>query len=73
MTKEAIIAEAKKLPPAVQNEIADALWTSGSEDYELTEKQRSELRRRYEAYLKNPNEGSDWKTVRGRIEQSLTK
>ena len=38
---------------------------------ELTDVQREELRRRYEAYRQNSAEGSDWKTVRGRVERSL--
>lgn len=37
----------------------------------LTDAQRAELDRRYEAYRKNPTEGSSWDEVKARIQRSL--
>lgn len=36
MTKDAIIAEIRKLSPEEQHEIAEILWEPTEEDYELT-------------------------------------
>lgn len=57
MTKEAIIAEIRKLRP--------------EEDYELTDEQRDELKKRYDEYRDDPDHGSAWEDVRARIEGSL--
>ncbi|MFW6213049.1 MAG: addiction module protein, partial [Spirochaetota bacterium] len=71
MTKEAIIAEIRKLTPEEQREIAESLWESTEENYALTDEQRAELKQRYDAYRNNPEQGSQWEDVRARIEGSL--
>lgn len=71
MTKEAIIAEIKKLTPEEQREIAEMLWERDEYTHELSETQRAELKRRYNEYRKAPGRGSAWEDVRVRIEGSL--
>lgn len=58
------------LTPAERVELAVALWDSlpgDSAEPPLTEAQRAELRRRLEAYRRDPGAGAPWDEVRGRI------
>lgn len=72
MTKDAIVAEIRKLSPAEQREVIEAILEPSEKEYELTEEQRSELLRRYDEYKSEPEQGSDWKDVRARIERTLS-
>lgn len=52
MTKEAIIAEAQKLPRHEQIEIAEALFAE--DDYELTDKEKALIDRRRKEMREHP-------------------
>ncbi len=71
MTKEAIIAEIRKLSLQEQHEIAEILWERDEQAYELSETQHAELKRRYDEYRNDPEHGSAWEEARARIEGSL--
>lgn len=73
MTKEAIIAEARKLPIEEQNEIAEALRSAPVTDSDLSAEQRATLSQRYREFKTGPHEGAAWETVRERVEKSLRK
>ena len=73
MTKEAIIAEIKKHSPKEQREIMEAVMEPGEEDYDLSDQQRSELKRRYDEYKSSSAQGSSWQDVRERIEGALAR
>lgn len=54
--------------------LVEELWdelAARPDQLTLTETQRAELDRRYEAYRKNPTEGASWEEVRARIQRSL--
>lgn len=75
MRVENLIDEAKKLPLEEKKALATALWDlvdqESGEGWQLTKEQKAELMRRYEEFLKDPDEGEEWEKVRSRIEQSL--
>ena len=50
--------------------IIEAVWEMS--DHELTDSQRIELVHRYNEYKHNPQEGSEWKDARTRIEGTIS-
>ena len=54
--------------------LVEELWddlATHPDQITLTDAQRAELDRRYQAYLKNPTEGSSWEEVKARIQRAL--
>jgi len=55
-------------------ELARQLWDSVLDDKDalpLTESQKAELDKRYEDYLRNPEEGSTWEEVKAYVRARL--
>lgn len=48
-------------------ELVYSILRKNKDELSLTVAQVAELERRYEAHLKNPNEGSSWEEVKNRI------
>ncbi|HEC62015.1 MAG TPA: addiction module protein [bacterium] len=75
MKVECLIDEAKKLPleekKALTMVLSDLVDQESGKDWQLTKEQMAELMRRYEEFLKDPDEGEEWEKVRARIEQSI--
>ena len=76
MTKEAIIEEARKLPPEEQREVGELLVVLNTPDgvdpkTGLTRDQLAELERTYKEYLRNPDQGIPAEEVLSEIERSL--
>jgi putative addiction module component (TIGR02574 family) len=64
------ISELLKLPVAERIRIVEAIWDSiaaAPEALELSEAERQELDRRWEAFERDPSAGSPWAEVRARI------
>ena len=64
------VSDILKLPVAERVRLAQALWESIAavpDAVTLSEAQRQELDRRWEAYEKDPSLGSPWADVRARI------
>jgi putative addiction module component (TIGR02574 family) len=64
------VSDILKLPLAERVRLAQALWESIAavpDAVMLSEAQRQELDRRWEAYEKDPSLGSPWADVRARI------
>lgn len=67
------ISDLLKLPVAERIRLVEAIWDSIAavpEAVELSDAQRRELDRRWEAYEKNPSSGAPWADVRARILRS---
>lgn len=67
MTKDAIIAEIKKLSPEEQREIAETLWEPTEEDYELTEEEKSLVDRRWKEMQEHPERNLTLEQLKQRI------
>jgi putative addiction module component (TIGR02574 family) len=66
------VADILQLPVAERLRLVEAIWDSiveSPEAVELTDAQRAELDRRWEAFEDNPSEGSPWPKVRARIQK----
>ena len=64
------ISELLKLPVAERIRIVEALWESISaapDTLELSDAERDELDRRWEAFQRDPSVGSPWSEVKARI------
>jgi putative addiction module component (TIGR02574 family) len=64
------VSDILRLPVAERVRLAQALWESIAavpDAVTLSEAQRQELDRRWEAYEKDPSLGSPWADVRARI------
>jgi len=64
------ISELLKLPVAERIRIVEALWESiaaSPETLELSDAEREELDRRWEAFQRDPSVGSPWPEVKARI------
>jgi putative addiction module component (TIGR02574 family) len=65
---KALLKELLELPPDERLEIAEQLWDSiPPQDFPpLTDEQKQELDRRYEAMIRDPGRGS-WEDARARL------
>jgi putative addiction module component (TIGR02574 family) len=64
------LSELLKLPVAERIRIVEALWESIAatpEALELSDAEREELDRRWEAFQRDPSVGSPWSEVKARI------
>jgi putative addiction module component (TIGR02574 family) len=69
-----VVHDALALSPADRLDLIHQLWESLLEDPEgipLTNEQKSELDRRYEDYLANPDEGHTWEEVEAFVKARL--
>ena len=76
MVAKNLINDVLALPPADRLELVQRLWDSLLDDPDslpLTEAQKKELDRRYEDYLRNPDEGSTWEEVEAFVRERLRK
>jgi putative addiction module component (TIGR02574 family) len=67
MSVDAILKEAEGLPLEEQVELAERLWeriAESSQQADLTEAQKSELRRRLDLYRADPGNVIPWETVK---------
>jgi putative addiction module component (TIGR02574 family) len=75
MSAESLLEEARKLSPNERLRIAEELWDSvrddAADDLPLRAELCEELDRRLADVEANPNAGSSWEEVRGRIERKL--
>jgi putative addiction module component (TIGR02574 family) len=67
MTKDAIIAEIKKLSPEEQREVAETLWELTEENYELTEEEKSLVDRRWKEMQEHPERNLTLEQLKQRI------
>ena len=70
---EMSISELLKLPVAERIKLVEAIWNSiaaAPEALKLTQAEREELDRRWEAYERDPSLGSPWAEVRARIQRN---
>lgn len=76
MVAKNLINDVLALPPADRLELVQRLWDSLLDDPDslpLTEAQKKELDKRYEDYLRNPDEGSTWEEVEAFVRERLRK
>ena len=76
MVAKNLINDVLALPPSDRLELVQRLWDSLLDDPDslpLTEAQKKELDRRYEDYLRNPDEGSTWEEVEAFVRERLRK
>lgn len=64
--------ELSRLTAAEKLLLVEELWDDlaqqvGIENLVISDSQKTELDRRYEEFLKNPEEGSSWETVKERL------
>ena len=66
---KALLAELMQLTPAERLELVDELWDSilPQDLPPLTEEQKQEIERSYEALVRDPNRGSTWEDARARL------
>ena len=66
---KSLLKELLELPAAERLEIAEELWDSiPPQDLpSLTEEQKGEIERRYEALVRDPSRGSTWEAARARL------
>ena len=70
---EMSISELLKLPVAERIRLVEAIWDSiaaAPEALQLTDAEREELDRRWNAYERDPSLGSPWAEVRARIQRN---
>lgn len=68
--KPITLEEVLRLPVAERIRIVEAIWDSiadSPEALDLSDEQKAELDRRLEGLEKNPDAGSPWSEVRGRV------
>jgi putative addiction module component (TIGR02574 family) len=74
MVAKKLLNEVLNLSPKDRLDLVHRLWDSLLEDHEnvvLRDEQKHELDRRYEAYLKDPMEGSTWEEVEAFVRARL--
>lgn len=74
MVAKNIVNDVLALPPDERLELVEQIWDSLLRDggsLPLTDHQRQELDRRYEDFLRDPEEGSSWEEVKAAIKQKL--
>lgn len=74
MTVSVLLKEAKKLSKKDRLRLADEIWATLDDEWTGTtmpESLKAELNRRYEAFQKNPDQGSPWPEVKKRILEKL--
>lgn len=54
MTKDAILAEIRKLSAEEQREVVEALWEPSEEEYQLTEEEKALVERRCREMREHP-------------------
>jgi putative addiction module component (TIGR02574 family) len=66
---KALLKELLELTPTERLELVEELWDSipPQELPPLTEEQKQEIERRYEALVRDPNRGSTWEDARARL------
>jgi putative addiction module component (TIGR02574 family) len=66
---KALLAELMRLTPTERLELVEELWDSilPQDLPPLTEEQKQEIERRYEALVRDPNRGSTWEDARARL------
>jgi putative addiction module component (TIGR02574 family) len=66
---KALLKELLELTPTERLELVEELWESipPQEFPPLTEEQKQEIERRYEALVRDPNRGSTWEDARARL------
>ena len=67
MTKETLIAEARKLPRDERHAIAEALWDAGEDDYELTEEEQAILDARWKNMQAHPETTMRYEDFKARL------
>ena len=70
---EMSISELLKLPVAERIKLVAAIWDSiaaAPDALDLTQAERDELDRRWDAYERDPSLGSPWAEVRARIQRN---
>ena len=70
---EMSISELLKLPVAERIRLVEAIWDSiaaAPDTLQLTDAEREELDRRWNAYESDPSLGSPWAEVRARIQRN---
>jgi putative addiction module component (TIGR02574 family) len=74
MTVSVLLKEAKKLSKKDRLRLADEIWATVDDEWTdstMPESLKAELSRRYEAFQKNPNQGSPWPDAKKRILEKL--
>jgi putative addiction module component (TIGR02574 family) len=71
MSHAELIKEAQRLSVPERLELIDELIESVEAESAPSQEQKSILEQRYQAYLKNPDQGEPWELVRERIRGSL--
>lgn len=74
MVAKNVVQDALALSPADRLDLIHRLWESLLDDREgipLTDEQRSELDRRYDDYLANPDTGHTWEEVEAYVKARL--
>jgi putative addiction module component (TIGR02574 family) len=74
MVAKNIVNNVLALPPDERLELVQQIWDSLLRDRKglpLTDSQRQELDRRYEDFLRNLEDGSNWEEVKSAIQQKL--
>ena len=67
MTKDAIIAEIRKLSPEEQHEIIETFSEPTEEDYELTDEEKSLVDRRWKEMQEHPERNLTLEQLKERI------
>ena len=73
-TQEQILNQINKLSLSERLLIVESIWDSilsAKENISVTEEQKSELDKRYREYKNDPEDSSDWETVKKRIQSRL--
>ena len=72
--QEQILNQINKLSLSERLLIVESIWDSilsAKENISVTEEQKSELDKRYREYKNDPEDSSDWETVKKRIQSRL--
>ena len=72
--QEQILNQINKLSLSERLLIVESIWDSilsAQENISVTEEQKSELDKRYREYKNDPEDSSDWETVKKRIQSRL--
>ena len=68
------ISQLRTLPVSERIQIVEDLWdtiAAESESMKLTDAQRDELQRRLDRLDRSPDEGTEWSTLKARIQSAL--
>jgi putative addiction module component (TIGR02574 family) len=72
MTKEAIIEEIKKHSPEEQQEILEAIWEPGDNEYELSDEEKTLLDRRWKEMQEHPERNLTLEQLKERAHGTTT-